>query len=59
MKTIGIIGCGNLGLSLSKGFLVNPNLRILANRRNPISVTLDRFEWASVEDIIEKSDIVF
>jgi pyrroline-5-carboxylate reductase len=58
MKTIGIIGCGNLGLSLSKGFLVNPNLRILANRRNPISVTLDRFEWASVEDIIEKSDIV-
>ena len=58
MKTIGIIGCGNLGLSLSKGFLVNPNLRILANRRNPISVSLDRFEWASVEDIIEKSDIV-
>jgi pyrroline-5-carboxylate reductase len=58
MKTIGIIGCGNLGLSLSKGFLISPNVRILANRRNPISVSLSRFEWASVEDIIEKSDIV-
>lgn len=58
MKTIGIIGCGNLGLSLSKGILDDNQAQILANRRNPISVSLDRFEWVSVREIIEKSDIV-
>lgn len=58
MKIIGIIGCGNLGFALAKGFIVDSNIRILANRRNPISVSIDRFEWASLQEIIEKSDVV-
>lgn len=58
MKTVGIIGCGNLGFSLSKGFLVDKNIQILANRRNPVTVSLNQFQWTSVEEIIEKSDVV-
>lgn len=58
MTKIGIIGCGNLGLSLSKGFLNNPNIQILASRRNPIKVSFDRFEWVSNQEIIDDSDVV-
>lgn len=58
MIKVGIIGCGNLGLSLSKGFLNSPKIHILASRRNPIEVELDRFQWAQNEDIINDSDIV-
>ena len=58
MKQIGIIGFGNLGFALSKGILKNEMYHILASKRNPIEHNLERFEWATNEQIIQNCDLI-
>ena len=56
-KTLGIIGFGRIGqrtAELGAAFRMN----ILANSRSRSATTTFPFEWASIDEILEKSDVV-
>lgn len=56
-KTLGVIGFGRIGqrtAELGAAFKMN----ILANSRSRSATTSFPFEWASIDEILEKSDVI-
>lgn len=58
---VGIIGCGNLGMSLATGFLTNSNVEsIIGSKRNWENVTVpsNLLTTTANEDVLEKAEII-
>ncbi len=56
-KTLGVIGFGRIGqrtAELGAAF----KMKILANSRSRSATTTFPFEWASIDEILEKSDVI-
>ena len=59
---IGIVGCGNLGKSLSKGILLRNEHRVFASKRNQTAkdaaLESDTFSWVDNHTLISESDLI-
>lgn len=58
---VGIIGCGNLGMSLVQGFITNPKVDlIIASKRNweNVEVPKNLLTTTSNQEVLEKAEII-
>lgn len=58
---VGIVGCGNLGMSLAEGFLTNEEVKyIIASKRNweDVKTPNNLVTTTSNQEVLEKADII-